>query len=68
MAARWDAIVVGSGFGGAVAAFGAGAVSDMFGWKEVFLCLAGFALIAVIWVFYMSWYAKKQIRISSTGF
>ena len=46
--------------GGAVAAFGTGALSDIFGWKEVFLSLAGFALVTVAWVFYMSAYAKKR--------
>ena len=48
--------------GGAVAAFGTGALSDHFGWKEVFLSLSGFALITVLWVMYMSWYAKRAIR------
>ena len=40
--------------GGAVAAFGTGALSDHFGWKEVFLSLSGFALVTVLWVYYMS--------------
>ncbi|MBC7386573.1 MAG: MFS transporter [Cryobacterium sp.] len=46
--------------GGAVAAWGTGALSDAFGWREVFFALAFFSLVTVVWVFYMSLTSRKN--------
>lgn len=48
--------------GGALAAWGAGVLSDLFGWKEVFLCLSALSLVTVFWVAYMSWYAQREAK------
>ena len=40
--------------GGAIAAFGAGVLSDQLGWSEVFLFLAGFAVLATVCAYLLS--------------
>jgi OPA family glycerol-3-phosphate transporter-like MFS transporter len=53
--------------GGAITSWGAGVIADKFGWREVFLSLSGFALVTVIWVFYMSAYANRKIARSAAA-
>ncbi|MBL7715603.1 MAG: MFS transporter [Bdellovibrionales bacterium] len=46
--------------GGAVAAWGAGIMSDHFGgWSQVFVVLAFTGLFTALWTFYMSWHFRK---------
>lgn len=52
--------------GGALAAWGAGAVADAFGWKEVFWSLAAFALFTVGWTYYMSWSYKIPANLRTS--
>ncbi len=52
--------------GGAVAAWGTGAISDAFGWGEVFFALSGFSLLTVAWVFHMSRWAQKKSRMGAS--
>jgi sugar phosphate permease len=40
--------------GGALASWGAGALSDKIGWSQVFYILTGFALLAVLSAWLMS--------------
>lgn len=48
-------IIDGMGYiGGAMAAFAAGAMSDYLGWPQVFLVLAGFAVISTLSAWFMS--------------
>ncbi|MBL4820452.1 MAG: MFS transporter [Gammaproteobacteria bacterium] len=48
-------IIDGLGYiGGAIATFGAGAMSDLVGWSQVFMILTGFALISTLSAFMMS--------------
>jgi len=41
--------------GGALAAWGAGYMSDHFGWREVFIALGLTAIFTTGWTYYMSW-------------
>ena len=55
-------IIDGVGYiGGALAAWGAGVMSDQLGWAQVFVALALIALMTSAWTFYMSWTFRKRI-------
>ncbi|MFH1619208.1 MAG: MFS transporter [bacterium] len=56
--------------GGALAAWGAGFMADMFGWTEVFWILTGCAFFIAAWTFYMSWASRRAtaaISPANTG-
>ncbi len=50
--------------GGALAAWGAGVISDQFGWAQVFWTLSGLAAFTTAWVYYMSWSARQRFILS----
>ncbi len=47
--------------GGALAAWGAGAMSDHLGWSEVFIVLGVIAIFSAAWTFYMSWSFRRRV-------
>lgn len=49
-------------FGGALATFSAGMLSDLLGWSQVFLLLTGFSVLAVFSAFLMSRHFQKIYR------
>jgi OPA family glycerol-3-phosphate transporter-like MFS transporter len=54
-------IVDGVGYlGGSLAAWGAGYMSDRFGWSQVFIVLGGIAIFTTAWAYYMSWYHRRH--------
>jgi sugar phosphate permease len=56
-------IIDGIGYiGGAIAAFSAGVMSDFLGWSQVFLVLAGFALISTLSAYFMSQQFQKTTQ------
>jgi sugar phosphate permease len=58
-------IIDGMGYiGGAIAAFAAGVMSDVLGWSQVFLVLAGFALISTLSAYSLS---RQFQKIAATG-
>jgi sugar phosphate permease len=47
--------------GGALAAWGAGVLSDQLGWSQVFTILAGFSMLAVLSAYGMSRAFQKDL-------
>jgi sugar phosphate permease len=57
-------LVDGFGYlGGALAAWGAGRISDQWGWAQVFWSLAALSLVTVAWAYYMSYYNRKGLTL-----
>lgn len=55
-------IIDGVGYiGGALAAWGAGVMSDSMGWAQVFIVLSLIGVVCSVWTFYMSWTFRKRI-------
>jgi sugar phosphate permease len=50
--------------GGALAAWGAGVISDRLGWGQVFLVLAVISAFTTAWTAYMSWSHRRRARFS----
>ncbi len=46
--------------GGSLAAWGAGSMSDHFGWAQVFVTLGGIAVFTTAWAYYMSWSHRRR--------